>query len=155
MMCMERSQRYEQVYQQYMELLKSELPREVHLNNLCALLKKEFNFFWVGFYMRKNADLLEIGPYQGEVPCFEIRFGRGVCGTAAQTGLTQRIDDVNSFPGYIACHPEPRSEMVIPGQKENQCLFVLDLDHEEEAWFGVTDQEWIEKLVAQIVDKLF
>lgn len=149
----EKESLYQNVRQQFEGLLEADLPFDAHLNNLCALLKKEFQFFWIGFYKTINPTTLQIGPYQGEVPCFTITYGKGVCGTAASSGQTQRVDDVYAFPGYIACHPEPNSEIVIPGMKNGECLFVLDVDHVEKAYFDDVDQQHLEELVGVVIDK--
>lgn len=145
---------YEHILPAYKALLQSKIEPFVHLTNLCALLKKEFDFFWVGFYMRNGQDELIIGPYQGEVPCFNIKIGKGVCGTAAEQLQTQIVADVHAFPGYIACHPEPNSEIVIPGIKEGACAFVLDIDHIEKDYFDDTDQYYLELFCEIIVEKI-
>jgi GAF domain-containing protein len=151
---MSKEAQYQHIYTSFSALLKSNIPAHVHMNNLCALLQKEFSFFWVGFYMRNGEDSLQIGPYQGEVPCFDIKIGKGVCGTAAAEKTTQIVADVHQFPGYIACHPEPNSEIVVPGIKEGSCVFVLDIDHIEKDYFDDVDQMWLEKLCVLIVENL-
>ena len=150
---MSKEAKYQHIYTSFSGLLKANIPNHVHLSNLCALLKKEFDFFWVGFYMRNGDDALQIGPYQGEVPCFDIKIGKGVCGTAAAEKTTQIVPDVHVFPGYIACHPEPNSEIVVPGLKDKKCLFVLDIDHVEKDYFDQTDKEWLEKLCTLLIDE--
>ena len=152
---MTKVEQYQEVIRNYTSLLDVDLPTHVHLNNLCALLKKEFNFFWVGFYERVSEDQLRLSSYQGEVPCFNIKIGKGVCGTAAAEGKTQLVDDVYAFPGYIACHPEPNSEIVVPGMMNGRCLFVLDIDHVDKAWFSETDTNHLEQLVDLTVQKLY
>ncbi|MBI1183993.1 GAF domain-containing protein [bacterium] len=151
---MNKTEQYQNIYTAFSALLKAPVADYVHMNNLCALLKKEFHFFWVGFYLRQGEENLQIGPYQGEVPCFDIKIGKGVCGTAAAEKSTQVVADVHAFPGYIACHPEPNSEIVVPGLNDGNCVFVLDIDHVDKNYFDAVDQEWLEKLCALVVEKL-
>ncbi len=82
---------------------------------------------WVGFYLRKNGELI-LGPFQGKPACVQIPWGKGVCGTAAETGLVQRVEDVHAFPGHIACDSQSRSEIVLPLRKNGQVVGVLDID---------------------------
>lgn len=151
---MNKEAKYQHIYTSFSALLKSSVSWHVHMNNLCALMQKEFNFFWVGFYMRNDEYSLQIGPYQGDVPCFDIKIGKGVCGTAAAELSTQIVPDVHAFPGYIACHPEPNSEIVVPGIKNNRCVFVLDIDHIEKNYFDDVDKEWLEKLCALLIHNI-
>ncbi|MFY0672004.1 MAG: GAF domain-containing protein [Bacteroidia bacterium] len=151
---MSKEAQYQHIYSSYSALLASDVPAYVHLNNLCALLNKEFNFFWTGFYLKNGANSLQIGPYQGEVPCFNISIGKGVCGTAAAQLKSQVVADVHKYPGYIACHPEPNAEIVIPGIEDGNCVFVLDIDHVEKNYFDNTDKEWLEKLCELIIEKV-
>ena len=98
---------------------------------------------WAGFYLA-NGRLLELGPFQGKPACTKIPFGRGVCGTAAETGLTQRVPDVHLFPGHIACDGASRSELVIPLRKNGQICGVLDMDSPVPDRFSPADQEGLE-----------
>jgi GAF domain-containing protein len=115
------------------------------------MLKKEFGFFWVGFYMHQHEQQLTIGPYQGELPCFFIPFGKGVCGNAALEGKTVIVPNVAQYPGYIACHPEPRSEIVVPAMWQGECAFVLDIDHIEANYFDMVDAEMLEMLCKKVL----
>lgn len=101
---------------------------------------------WAGFYLVKNDELV-LGPFQGQVACVRIPFGRGVCGAAAATRTTQRVDDVHQFDGHIACDSASNSELVIPLIKAGRLIGVLDLDSPRFARFGVEDQQGIERLV--------
>jgi len=150
---MSKAEKYLNVIEAFKGTLAANLPAGIHLTNISALLKKEFDFFWVGFYLASETDELVIGPYQGEVPCFYIKHGKGVCGTAAKTGKSQIVGDVHSFPGYIACHPEPQSEIVIPGMKEGKCLFVLDVDHIEKNYFDEVDEQMLSQICELIVNR--
>ncbi|WP_441005254.1 GAF domain-containing protein [Xanthomonas sp. WHRI 1810A] len=102
---------------------------------------------WAGFYLNK-ADELVLGPFQGQIACVRIPFGRGVCGTAAQTLTTQRVEDVHAFPGHIACDSASNSELVVPLVKDGRLIGVLDLDSPSVGRFSEEDQAGIEQLAA-------
>lgn len=152
---MNKKEKYQNVLSSFTALLPCQIPKHIQMLNLCALLKKEFHFFWVGFYLTKNETELIIGPYQGEVPCFNITFGKGVCGAAALQQKTQIVANVHQYPGYIACHSEPNSEIVVAGIKNNKTEFVLDIDHRDFDFFDETDQEMLEKLCSLVLDKIW
>ncbi len=101
---------------------------------------------WAGFYLQRGDELV-LGPFQGKVACVRIPFGRGVCGVAAATRLSQRVDDVHAFSGHIACDSASNSELVIPLLKAGQLIGVLDLDSPRLARFTEADQAGIERLV--------
>ena len=103
---------------------------------------------WAGFYLNRNEELV-LGPFQGQIACVRIPFGRGVCGAAAQSRETQRVEDVHAFPGHIACDSASNSELVVPLVKEGRLIGVLDLDSPNLGRFTEVDQEGIERL-AQI-----
>ncbi|MFJ4373840.1 GAF domain-containing protein [Pseudomonas japonica] len=100
---------------------------------------------WAGFYLNRDGELL-LGPFQGQVACVRIPFGRGVCGAAAASLQTQRVEDVHAFPGHIACDSASNSELVIPLLKDGRLIGVLDLDSPKLARFGVEDQLGLERL---------
>lgn len=102
---------------------------------------------WAGFYLNRNEELV-LGPFQGHVACVRIPFGRGVCGAAAQTRQTQRVEDVHSFAGHIACDSASNSELVVPLIKEGKLVGVLDLDSPSVGRFSEVDQAGIERLAA-------
>ena len=102
---------------------------------------------WAGFYLNRNGQLV-LGPFQGQVACVRIPFGKGVCGAAAATGKTQRVEDVHAFPGHIACDSASNSELVIPLVKEGRLIGVLDLDSPRLARFSEADQVGLERLAA-------
>ncbi|WP_158177702.1 GAF domain-containing protein [Pseudomonas viridiflava] len=102
---------------------------------------------WAGFYLNRNEELV-LGPFQGQVACVRIPFGRGVCGAAAQTLHTQRVEDVHSFAGHIACDSASNSELVVPLIKEGKLVGVLDLDSPSVGRFSEVDQAGIERLAA-------
>ena len=100
---------------------------------------------WAGFYLNRGEELV-LGPFQGQVACVRIAFGRGVCGTAAATRQTQRVEDVHAFPGHIACSAASKSEIVVPlWRKDGTFWGVLDVDSEHLAHFDTLDQIELEK----------
>ena len=101
---------------------------------------------WAGFYITRNEELV-LGPFQGQVACVRIPFSRGVCGAAAATRSTQRVEDVHAFPGHIACDSASNSELVIPLVKAGRLIGVLDLDSPKLARFSAADQAGLERLV--------
>jgi L-methionine (R)-S-oxide reductase len=102
---------------------------------------------WAGFYLNKDEQLV-LGPFQGRVACVRIPFGRGVCGAAASSRQTQRVEDVHAFPGHIACDSASNSELVVPLVKDGRLIGVLDLDSPQLARFSAADQLGIERLAA-------
>jgi L-methionine (R)-S-oxide reductase len=106
---------------------------------------------WAGFYLARGEELV-LGPFQGNVACVRIPFGRGVCGVAAATGHTQRVEDVHAFAGHIACDSASNSELVVPLFKDGRLLGVLDLDSPLLARFSAADQAGIERLAAVFVE---
>lgn len=102
---------------------------------------------WAGFYINRDEQLV-LGPFQGQVACVRIPFGKGVCGAAAASWQTQRVEDVHAFPGHIACDSASQSELVIPLVKEGRLIGVLDLDSPRLARFTEADQMGLERLAA-------
>lgn len=105
---------------------------------------------WAGFYLARGEELV-LGPFQGKVACVRIPFGRGVCGMAAATGQTQRVEDVHAFAGHIACDSASNSELVVPLFKDGRLIGVLDLDSPLQARFSAADQAGVERLVEVFV----
>ena len=109
---------------------------------------------WVGFYRVTGPDTLKIGPYQGGHGCLVIPFGKGVCGAAAASGETQIVDDVDAFPGHIACSASTRSEIVVPVRDPSGALMgVLDIDSDAPAFFTAEDASFLEALVARVFSR--
>ncbi|BBT17147.1 hypothetical protein WP8S17C03_31960 [Metapseudomonas otitidis] len=102
---------------------------------------------WAGFYLNKNEQLV-LGPFQGKVACVRIPFDKGVCGAAARTRATQRVEDVHAFPGHIACDSASNSELVVPLVKNGVLIGVLDLDSPSVGRFSEVDQAGIENLAS-------
>ena len=102
---------------------------------------------WAGFYLSRDGQLV-LGPFQGQVACVRIPFDKGVCGAAAATRRTQRVEDVHAFPGHIVCDSASNSELVIPLVKAGRLIGVLDLDSPKPARFSEVDQVGLERLAA-------
>ncbi|MBP3863399.1 MAG: GAF domain-containing protein [Pseudomonas sp.] len=102
---------------------------------------------WAGFYLNRDEELV-LGPFQGQIACVRIPFGRGVCGAAAASRQTQRVEDVHAFAGHIACDSASNSELVVPLIKDGRLIGVLDLDSPSIGRFSEQDQLGIEALAA-------
>lgn len=102
---------------------------------------------WAGLYLNRNEELV-LGPFQGQIACVRIPFGRGVCGAAAASRQTQRVEDVHAFAGHIACDSASNSELVVPLIKGDRLIGVLDLDSPSLSRFTEQDQQGIEALAA-------
>jgi L-methionine (R)-S-oxide reductase len=112
-----------------------------NMANAAALIRESLpDLNWAGFYRNVGGELV-LGPFQGRPACIRIALGRGVCGTAAATGQVQRVDDVHSFPGHIACDSESRSELVVPILRGKDVVAVLDLDSPLAARFTQEDED--------------
>jgi len=127
-------------------LLEGERDLVANMANFVAALKEQFNFFWVGFYLVKEDELV-LGPFQGPIACTRIRKGRGVCGTAWEKAETIVVPDVEKFPGHIACSSLSKSEIVVPVFKEGSVIAVLDVDSSELESFDEIDQRYLEAMV--------
>jgi len=143
-----KEKNYELLMKQLHALLEGETNVTANLANASALLNQfltEVN--WVGFYVTDGENELVLGPFQGLPACVRIPFGKGVCGTAAATKETQRIADVHTFPGHIACDAASQSEIVVPIVKEDKVLGVLDIDSPIKDRFDEIDQKYLEQFV--------
>lgn len=130
-------------------LLEGERDLVANMANFVAALKEQFNFFWVGFYLVKEDELV-LGPFQGPIACTRIRKGSGVCGTAWDKAETIVVPDVEKFPGHIACSSLSKSEIVVPVFKEGSVIAVLDVDSSELESFDEIDQRYLEAMVKLI-----
>ncbi|MBO9621092.1 MAG: GAF domain-containing protein [Niabella sp.] len=117
-----------------------------NLSNIAAALKEQFNWWWVGFYLVKNEELV-LGPFQGPVACTRIKKGRGVCGSAWEQAQTLIVPDVEQFPGHIACSSLSKSEIVVPIIRDNKVTGVLDVDSAYLNHFDEMDQYYLEQLI--------
>lgn len=127
-------------------LLSGEPDIIANMANLTAVLKEQFNWLWVGFYLVKG-DQLVLGPFQGPVACTRIAYNKGVCGTAWARRETIIVPDVEQFPGHIACSSLSRSEIVVPVFYQDQIIGILDIDSAEHNGFDQTDQDYLEQIV--------
>ncbi len=126
-----------------------------NLANIAAILKQAFDFHWVGFYRTTTPNLLMLGPFQGPLACVSIAFDKGVCGAAATTQKTVIVEDVDQFPGHIACSSLSKSEIVVPLVAGGETKLVLDIDSDKIDDFGVVDQRYLEQIVALIAKRHF
>jgi L-methionine (R)-S-oxide reductase len=144
---------YEALVPQIAALVAHETDFTANLANIAAALRQAFGFFWVGFYIKKENELV-LGPFQGPIACTRIAFHRGVCGHAYTTRQTVLVPDVAAFPGHIACSSASQSEIVLPAFDANGDVFlVLDVDSDALNDFSETDALYLEK-VMRIVESL-
>lgn len=143
-----REERYRELYPQLRALLSVETDRIANLANMAAALRQTFGFFWVGFYLVSERELV-LGPFQGDIACTRIPYGRGVCGDAWAQGQTLVVPDVESYPGHIACSSLSRSEVVVPiYDRSGEVVGVLDIDSQEVGDFSEElDRPWLELYV--------
>ena len=154
---MDRKERYRVLVSQIESLIFGETDETGVLANVSAAMKEAFpeRFFWVGFYLVRNG-VLRLGPFQGSVACYEIPFGKGVCGTAWKEGETIIVDDVEAFPGHIACSSLSRSEIVVPIRRHNgEIVGVIDIDSKNLADFNQDDGNCLEQIAALLTDNLY
>ncbi len=144
-----KEEQYLSLIPQIKGLVSGEPDLVANLANIAAALKEQFDFFWVGFYLVKEEELV-LGPFQGPVACTRIRRGRGVCGTSWSQGNTIIVADVEKFPGHIACSSISKSEIVVPIFKNNEVWGVLDVDSDQYNSFDETDTQFLQEIVALI-----
>lgn len=144
-----KEEQYQTLIPQIEGLLTGETDLVANMANVAAALKEQFSWFWVGFYLVKENELV-LGPFQGPVACTRIRKGRGVCGTSWAEAKTLIVPDVEKFPGHIACSSLSRSEIVVPVFKDHKVVAVLDVDSEHLDLFDETDQLYLERIVTLI-----
>lgn len=150
----DKPQQYAQLAEQARALLHGEPDRIANAANLSALVYHALpGLNWVGFYFFDGTELV-VGPFQGLPACVRIPLDRGVCGAAASSRRTQRVEDVHAFPGHIACDAASRSELVVPLVKDGALVGVFDLDSPDPARFDVQDQEGLEAIARIYVQSL-
>lgn len=135
---------YATLLPQLQSLIEGESDMIANMANVSACIMDTFHFWWVGFY-RVIEGTLVLGPFQGPLACTRIKRGKGVCGTAWDKAETIIVEDVDKFPGHIACSSASRSEIVVPIIKEGEVIAVLDIDSEHLNTFDDIDQKWLEK----------
>ena len=149
-----KEQQYELVKKQLTALIEDEPNRIANLSNASALLGQFLDRInWVGFYLVDGSELV-LGPFQGLPACVRIPFGRGVCGTAISERKTIRVEDVNQFPGHIACDAASQSEIVIPLIKNDTLIGVLDIDSPELNRFDEIDETELNDFVQLLLKHL-
>jgi GAF domain-containing protein len=127
-------------------LIGDERDPVANMANAAALIWESLpDINWVGFYRNVESELV-LGPFQGRPACIRMKFGEGVCGTAAQTRETQLVEDVHAFPGHIACDSASNSEIVVPLIRDGELLGVLDIDSPIHARFDADDKAGCERL---------
>jgi L-methionine (R)-S-oxide reductase len=141
---------YTGLFPQIQALIGDETDAVANLANVAAALKEAFDFFWVGFYLVKQDELV-LGPFQGPVACTRIRKGRGVCGASWEKAETVVVDNVDEFPGHIACSSLSKSEIVVPLIRNGEVIGVLDVDSAEIATFDAVDALHLNQLCSWLV----
>lgn len=155
-----KAERYEELLPQISSLIGGETDLTANLANVSAALKEAFGFFWTGFYMVGPAaagreEQLVLGPFQGPVACTRISYGKGVCGSAWKEGRSIVVEDVELFPGHIACSSLSRSEIVVPLDVPGRGIIgVLDIDSTEVGTFDEIDRKYLEKLCRIICESV-
>ncbi len=142
-----KAEQYEALIPQIKALLEAETDLVANLANVAAALKSQFNWFWVGFYLVKEAQLV-LGPFQGPVACTRIQKGQGVCGTSWEKMETLIVPDVEEFPGHIACSALSKSEIVVPLLQGKNVVGVLDADSSALNEFDETDASYLQEIIA-------
>jgi L-methionine (R)-S-oxide reductase len=145
-----KEEQYVELIPQIAALIENEPDLIANLANICASLKQQFNWLWIGFYLVKENELV-LGPFQGPIACTRIKKGRGVCGLAWEQMNTIIVQDVNNFPGHITCSSDSKSEIVIPIIRQNEVVAVFDLDHSSYAAFDKTDELFLSEIISLII----
>ena len=147
----DKTERYKTLVSQIESLVAGESDVIANLSNIAAALKQTMNFFWVGFYLVKDNQLV-LGPFQGPIACTRISFGKGVCGASWKEKKTLVVPNVDEFPGHIACSSASKSEIVLPAFKNGEVALVLDVDSDQLNDFDETDKVALEQ-VMRVVEK--
>ena len=144
-----KTEQYKNLVPQINAIIEGETDLVANLANISAALKEQFDWLWVGFYLVKNNELV-VGPFQGPVACTRIKKGKGVCGTSWAQKKTLIIEDVEDFPGHIACSSLSKSEIVVPIIREDEVVAVLDCDSKFLGDFDETDKFFLEEIIKEI-----
>jgi L-methionine (R)-S-oxide reductase len=152
-----KEEKYRELLPQIKSLVEGETDMIANMANICSALKYSMNFFWVGFYLIKNNAMpdgrqeLVLGPFQGTIACTRIQKGKGVCGKSWELNDVIIVEDVDQFPGHIACSSLSKSEIVLPVYNSNkEIIGVLDVDSDEYSSFDRTDEFWLKQIVELI-----
>ncbi|HYG15702.1 MAG TPA: GAF domain-containing protein [Bacteroidia bacterium] len=147
-----KEEKYAALLPQIESLVGDEPDLTANLANISAALHQTFGFWWVGFYLVKDNQLV-LGPFQGPIACTRIAYGKGVCGTAWQKAEILLVPNVDEFPGHIACSSDSKSEIVVPIIKNNSVVAVLDVDSEHLAHFDETDRRFLQQVATIAASK--
>jgi GAF domain-containing protein len=145
----DKTERYKTLVPQLEALVFGETDLVANLANITAALKQTMDFFWVGFYLVKDNQLV-LGPFQGPIACTRINFGKGVCGTSWKEKRTILVPNVDEFPGHIACSSASKSEIVLPAFKNGEVALVLDVDSDKLNDFDAVDERALEQVMRSI-----
>ncbi len=149
-----KKEKYESLIPQIKALVEGEPDLIANLSNIMAALKTGMDFFWVGVYFVKDGELV-LGPFQGPIACTRIALGKGVCGKSWEQKQTIIVEDVEKFPGHIACSSLSQSEIVLPAfDKKGNVTLVLDVDSEHLTAFDETDKVYLEQVI-KLIENLF
>lgn len=149
----DRKEKYDQLLPQIEALIEGESSLVANLANVAAALRQTFGFFWVGFYLVDHEELV-LGPFQGDIACTRIGFGKGVCGTSWKEKKTIIVPNVDEFPGHIACSSASRSEIVVPIISKEAVVAVLDVDSDQLDDFSEADKFGLEQ-IAELLNPFF
>lgn len=148
-----KEEQYQALLPQLEALVAGESDLIANMANVAAVLKTQFDFFWVGFYLVKGGELV-LGPFQGPLACTRIAKGKGVCGTAWERGETFIVPDVDAFPGHIACSSLSKSEIVVPIFKNGEVFAILDVDSDALDSFDEVDADYLQQIVKQLAQRI-
>lgn len=144
-----KDERYDLLHRQVVALVEGESDEIANMANIASMIHATIEPLWTGFY-RVVDNELTLGPFQGPMACSRIKYGKGVCGAAWESGETIVVEDVEKFPGHIACSSLSRSEIVVPVWHDNRVVAVLDIDSTELGAFDTTDRVWLERIVEKL-----
>ena len=142
----DKAERYQVLVPQIKALVTGEADVTANLANIAAALKQAMNFFWVGFYLVKENELV-LGPFQGPIACTRIAFGKGVCGASWKEKKVMLVPNVDDFPGHIACSSDSKSEIVLPAFRHGIVTLVLDVDSDKLNDFDQTDAQYLQQVM--------
>jgi len=145
----DKASKYQSLVPQIESLISGEPDMIANLANIAAALKQSLNFFWVGFYLVKNNELV-LGPFQGPIACTRIALGKGVCGASWKEKKVFIVPNVDEFPGHIACSSDSKSEIVLPAIKNGEVTLVLDVDSDKLNDFDDTDAFYLKQIMVMI-----
>ena len=150
---LKREETYLEIIPQIEAMITSETDLIANLANISAALKEAFEFFWIGFYIVKEDELV-LGPFQGPVACTRIQKGKGVCGLAWKEKKNFIVPDVDEFPGHIACSSLSKSEIVLTALKNNEVQLILDIDSDQLNDFSELDEKYLMQIIKLVEESI-